>query len=587
MMQAVITHDTGKHNSAASASALCRVAATCVILALAPMRLAAEGIAPERLAHEERKVEEQRIRISTEVMKASERARRKRQEALVEAQKDLAPVGLLIASPPTPAGGQLYTIQAEEVKFGSVLICLARKARFDLVIDPGVGSKLLDEPVTADLRLVALDDALEVLSGMVGLLYRTGQEKDGLMQVLIFSDDLASGEELADSLRRNAVGIYTRLLLRYPEDDLALDAYFRIAEIHFDQEEYALAAQDYKLLLSSDSTWKFAPRALVKLGRCYSMLGDYPSASKALYDFLDHAPEPAAVPEALLALAGAAARADDIPEAFRAYRKLLLEHPSAKESTQALHELGDLLFDQEEYQSAQRQYELLRKRRPKYEGRTIRYRIAMCKMLQKHWGVASADFVKLLSAGKQDAIAGECYHGLAKCLDNSGGKLEALEAYIGAVEKFPCSPGAPKARARVIELYRQLGLLDKAIAYGEGSLKLIPPGSASERVVKYQLAAAFFDAKDYGRAMVFFEDVAQAGGEIHQTDALIHAGDAACELRKFQRAEVLYRGALKAGPDNAQHQRAFLGLGDSYFAQGKYEKAALAYQGMDLSEKKR
>jgi len=565
-------------------SAIARMAA-CAVLILSPIRVAAEDILPAQALEEERaRLETQRAGISAEVMKAEERARRRRQRALNEAKDKPEPLGLLIASSPRAGGAELYTIQAEEVTLGSVLICLARKARFELVINSSVGRELLDEPVTTDLRLVVLDDALDVLSGMAGLRYRTGREEGRPTQVLIFRDDL-TGDDAPDILRRNAVDMYTRLLLKYPSDDLALEAYFRIAEIHFDQKEYALAAQDYKALLNRDIERKFAPRALVKLGLCYSMLGDYPSASKALYGFLDRAPGPAAACKALLALAGAATRAGDTSEAFRAYRRLLLEYPSSQEATPALHGLAELLFDRKEYQSALRQYELLRKRQPGYKARSVCYKIAMCKMMLERWSAASADFAKLLAANDQDAIASECYYAIAKCLDNGGGRLEAVEAYTGAAERFPGSADAPKARARVIELYRELGLLDKAIAYGEGSLKLIPPGSASEHPVKYQLAAALFDAGEFDRAMVLFEELAQAPGEMPQADTLAYAGDAARKLGKFERAEVLYRAALKAAPDKARRQRALLGLGDSYLAQGEYKKAALAYQGIDPSEK--
>ncbi len=561
--------------------------AACMLLACCSAKLLAEEKHSDvALDKEKTTLEAQRNKISAKILKAEEQAKQERLRQLAEEKEILEPPGLMIAVPPAPEGAELYTIQAEKVRFKSVLLCLARRAGFTVAFGANVDNGVLAEPVSTDLRLVALDDALDVLTGIVGLRYRTGREEKGRMQVLIFRDNLSDREEAVHVLRRNAVDIYTRLLLNYPEDDMAVVAYFHAGEIHFDEGEYGLAAQDYKLALDRDTGGKFSSSALLKLGKSYSNLGDYASASKAFYSSLDRAPGPEEACESLLALARAAAEAGEANEALGAYRRLLLEYPTAEAAVPALHELADLLFEQGEYHNALRQYELLRKQHPNYSERLMRYRVGSCKMMQQQWAAASFDFAKVLATGKRDKIAAQCYYGLAKCLDEAGGRLEALEVYMGAVEKFPGDPAAPRARARVVELYRSIGLLDKGMKYGEYSLKLIPPGTPGERIVTYQHAVTLLEAEAFERAMVLFEELAQAASaEVSKVDALSYAADAAQKLSKFERSEVLYRGALQAGPNEQQQQRALLGLGDSYLARGKYENAALAYQGIDPAEK--
>lgn len=562
---------------------------TCVVFILVLMWPAA-GEAPVDTGLEGARetVDRQRSAISAELAKAKEEDRVKRQREIAKAQEELAPAGLLIATPPGPEGGELYTVQAKEVPFRDVVVCLARKGRFNLVIDSTVGNRFLEEPINVDVRLMALDDVLDVLTGMIGLRYRTGREADGSRRVLIFKGGPGDPDEALHLLRRNAVDVYTRLLLKYPGDDLSLAACFNVAEIRFDEGEYALAAQDYKVLLDRDDGWKMAAPALLKLGRCYSKLGNYPAASRALYAFLDRGPGADEAAEALLALARAADKAGNPNEAIRVYRRLLVEYPSAKGAVEALHELADLLFKEKDYTSALRQYELLRKRRPKYKERVIRYQIARCKMLQEQWGAAVAELMKLLGGSRRDTIASQSYYALALCLDKGAGRLEALEAYAGAAERFPADPAAAKARARVVELYRELGLLGKATAYAKDALKMTPPGTPAEWILKYQLAITLFQMDGHNEtAMALFEEVAQAPGDVPRADALIRAGEAATKLGKLDRAEMLYRGALAAEPTKTERQRALLGLGDTYKAKGDYEKAARAYQGKDPLEEKR
>ena len=540
--------------------------------------------ADKPLADEKAALERQRSQIATEIAKADEQAEATRRLDLAEAREQLAPAGLTIVAPPAPEGKELYTIQASDVKLRNALLCLARKAKIGLRVSSEVDNKTLDQPVTADLRLVSLDEAVEIFCGLVDLTCQAGRDEKGGEEVLISRIDNPDPAELQHALRRKAVDTYTKFLLKFPDDTLAVEAHFRIAEIHFDQKEYALAARDYKVLLDSDPGSKYTPDALVKLGRCYSELGDYQMASKVLYDFLDHAPGPAQACQALLAIGRAAAKAGEVKEALRAYRRLLLEFPNSGPAPQARQEMADLLYEQKEYENALQQYAALQKSAPLHEPRTVAHRAALCKMMLEQWPAAAADLAGLLASDKQDAIAADCYFKLAECLDRRGGELDAIEAYVGAITRFPANRAANAARARVVELYRLTGLIERAIAYGEESIKHADAPDA-QRLIKSQLAIALLDAKLYERARTLLEELAQTeGAGLTKPEALVAAADAARKLEQFDRAEVLYRGALMAQPTKPQKRQALRGLGDTYVAHGDYEKAALAYQGLQDEE---
>jgi len=562
----------------------CLAAACSIAMLLGGNAGAGEETGVGLLAEEKARLVEQRREVSEEIAKAEEEARQAMQQEVEGAAEALDPVGLEIDVPPAPRGGELFTVQAEEVALRSVLLSLSRKGRFHLRFDTGINPDVLAEPITADLRHVSVDEALDAIMGMAGVEYSTGTGPDGNLEVLVCRRRPRKRAEAIAVLKKNAVDVYTKVLLDYPDDKTSVEAYFYLGEIHFSEKEFALAAQEYEGLLRRDPAQEHALPALLRLGACYSELGDYAAASRAFYDYLDRAPGSEKASSALLALARAAVKAGQAKDALRAYRRLLLEHPNSKDARDALHELADLLFEQKDYENALAQYELLRRRYPDHAQRAIRYRVAQCHLKLEDWSKAAAGFAELLKAEKQDDIAAGCYYALAACLDKHGTPLEALEAYTGAVERFPAHPEAVGARVRAMELYRSLGLTEKAVAYGQQSLKVTPPGTLAEVRISFGLGLSLMAAGEYDRALTIFEEVAQSPyDEAPKVEALICAGDAARRLGSYDRAELLYRGALGEA-DGANRKRALLGLGDSYLARGFYEKAALAYQGFDPAE---
>ena len=581
------------HNSTRILARLCASAAIVLWLAGHSVFGADTGLMPasnvpgESMADVEREknaLDNQRHQITEELAKAGQQAEEQRQRALEDAEQHLEPAGLSIIAPPAPEGEAVFSIRADQVPFKNVLICLARKARIAVHASMDVSEKILDTPITADLRFASMAETLEVLCGILGLGYRAGRDSKGAFEILVTASSLADAPDKRQWLQNKAVETYTGFILRYPTDPLASEAYYQIGEIHFAQNEFALAAQDFKQLLQPDPKSKLAAPALVKLGRCYSELGDYETASKVLYDFLDRAPEPAQAAEALLAIGRSAAKAGQTEESLRAYGRLLLGFPAIPAAADARFEAAMLLSSERDYEKALGYYALLAKDHPEYKPREVRYQAALCKMKLEQWSAAASDFAALVTTAAKDSISAESYYRLAQCLDGHGGDLAAVEAYVGAVSRFPSNSAAPAARARIVELYRKTGLVDRAISYAEQALKQLEPGEA-ERTVKSQLAAAFLEDGQNERALKLFEEVAQADAAgISRAEALIGAADAARKLPDYDRAEVLYRGALAASPDAAQKRRALRGLGDTCVARGDYARAASAYAGLQAEE---
>jgi len=531
-------------------------------------------------------LDQQRRDIAAELAKADDQAKAELQRELDLSREQLDPPGLSIVAPPAPEGKEIFSIRADSVPLRSVLVCLARKARIALKVATSVGKKDLGEAVTTDIRFAPLADALEVLCGMLDLGYRIGRTANGGLDVLISAPAYRSdAPDRPHLLRQKALSLYSSFVLEHPDDTLAAEAYYQMAEIHFKQGEYAIAAQDYKLMLDRDPKNKYAASALVKMGRCYSELGDYGTTSKVLYSFLDSMPDPAGASEALLAIAQAAVRAGDTEEALRAYGRLLLEFPGSAVSAQAQHEAAGLLFEQREYQKALNQYTDLARSHRDYKPRDVAYRAALCKMNLEQWPEAAAGFGALVNSAPVDSLTAQAYYKLAHCLDARGAALEALEAYVGATRRFSDAPEAPAACARIIELCRQVGLADRALAFGERTIKQMEPGDG-QRLIKSQLALAAADARQLVRARQLFEELSQSDGPgLSKAEALVGAGDASRKLGENDRAEVLYRAALEAGPAASVRRRALRGLADTLVARGEYSKAASAYQGVkDLEE---
>ncbi|HUS59501.1 MAG TPA: tetratricopeptide repeat protein [Planctomycetota bacterium] len=556
-----------------------------VVLMHAPAQAAepADPADPAKLIEQEKAaLERERQELVRQLTLAEKAEEDARLQATSEIQEVLAPAGLTITSPPGPLANQLYTIRAEQVKFRDILLCLARNARVNLRIADGIHSSTLNDTLNVDLRLVSLDDAIEILCGSVGLAVVSGIDAQDRREILVAQYE-SLGEDVKLTLEQKAIEVWTRFLLKFPDDARAVEAYYQIAEVHFNQKEYALASQDYRLVLEHDRAKKFMQQARLRLGRCYSELGDYKAAAKVLYEFLDAAPSPAQACEALFALARAAVKANEPNEAVRAYSRLLLEFSTSESAPLARHELAAVIYAQKEYESALRHLEILKQSAPAYEPQKISFKAGMCKMNLEQWDAAAADFVAVLKKGKQDSLSADSYYHLATCLDKRGGGLDALEAYVGAAARFAQHPAAAAARARATELYVKSGLVERAVSYGDEAVR--NTAGAAVRLVKAQLARALLSAKQYDRARVLFEELAQEPGDgISKGEAMLCAGEAAGKLEQHERAEVLFRGAMQSQPDKDQRRRAMRGLGDCFLARGEYQRAALAYQGIDPSE---
>jgi len=552
---------------------------------LAPVETAApDGDTSSAIERQKAKLDRERQELARQFELDDAATADEERRAVADAQAVLAPVGLAITSPPGPSANELFDIRAEQVSFRNVALCLAQRAGVGIRLADGIHSSILNEPVSADLRLASVTDALEILSGEVGLTVDSGVDAKGKNEFVVTQREVM-GADLKTSLEQKAVDVWTRLLLKYPDDARAFEAYFKIAEIHFNQKEYALASQDYRLAIEKDTAGKLSPKARLKLGQCYSELGDYKAAAKVLYEFLDAAPAPADACLALLSLARAAAKAGEPNEAIRAYSRLLLEFGTSESAPLARLELADVAMRQQEYESALRHYQTLKQASPAHESRLVAFKTGLCRMKLEQWSPAAAEFASVLKSGKQDKLSADSYYRLAECLDNRGtGELEVLEAYVGAAARFPDHPSAPAARGRAIALYRKAGLLDRAIAYGEQIMKIAP--DAANRPAKLELAQALMDSQKFDRARTLFEELAQSEGDgVSKCEAMLCAGEAAAKLEQYDRAEVLLHSALQLQPKTAERTRALRVLGDCYLARGQYQRAALAYQGVDTENK--
>lgn len=218
---------------------------------------------------------------------------------------------------------------------------------------------------------------------------------------------------------------FQRIMLSYPNDEIAPQAYFYNAECHFFLNNMDQAASAYKSFYINYPNDKMVPQAMFQVGVSFFNKKDYQKAGEAFDDFLKHFPQNPLAKDAALNVALCHKKAFKLEEAIQAYLNYLNLFPGdAKESFIRL-QIGNLYTTQGNYAKAIQELERVPSGTP--ERLEAHYRIGEAYQNLHRGEQAQRAFERLLSMGPQDSefrIAGLLE--LAKILESKGATGQTL-----------------------------------------------------------------------------------------------------------------------------------------------------------------
>jgi len=372
-----------------------------------------------------------------------------------------------------------------------------------------------------------------------------------------------------------AAELLGKLLAANPPADLEAPAMYLLAFMEFDAKRYGESARRFAQLIQKHPRHDLADEAMFQRGRALQEAGDAAGALAAMQQYVAAYPagrQAAAArqviaasftklgksQEAAKALASLAADKKTVSDAvlydlawalretkdsagsIAAYRRLLAEYPDSRLAPAARVELADWLYEDRQYEPASKLLEqaIADKRTDTKAATAARYRLGQCYEKLGQADKAAAVFMALAGQGADAAVAAASLYQAGVAYAGLGRTDEAEAALAQMLAKYPKDERASAAMLKLGEVQAQGGKHNEA------------------RQTYTQFLAAYPQSE--------FVYLAQFG-----------IGWSAENQRKYDEARTWYKKVIDghSGPVAA---RAQFQIGETYFAEGQYEKAAAA-----------
>ena len=341
-----------------------------------------------------------------------------------------------------------------------------------------------------------------------------------------------------------AAARFAEVVKRYPRHARAADAAYRQGAALAEAGKHAEAQQAFEAYLKAYPADRGARAARREIARCLAAQGKNAEAAKALGGLA--AEKNAASDEVLYELAWAQRQSKDTAAAVATYQRLLKDYPAGKLATAARAELADLLCQTDKYEDAAALLKavLADKSADANTAASSHYRLGWCYEKLGRTADAASTFAAYAAAhGDGEFAPSALYYAGADCAKL--GRLEEAEKHFAALlAKFPAHDLAAVAMLKQGEVQSQLQEYGKAIATYAAFLKK-HPNDKFAFLAQFGTGWALENTKKYADARAWYEKVT----------------------------------ASQKGPTAA---RAQFQIGETYFAEGKYDKAAAELLKVDI-----
>lgn len=287
---------------------------------------------------------------------------------------------------------------------------------------------------------------------------------------------------------------------------------------------------------------------------------------------------------AVLALLGGAG-VGPLPAQEGAPRAQPLEGATKKED---LLTYADLLYSQEQYPLAARQYQVFLKQHPQSPNVQIAwFRLGECYLKVGQSEDAEKTFDYVAKAFRTGPFAGSAAYRLAVMRFNAKKFDEALAYFKIASENITDAKVKVEATYHLAVCLKTKGQNQEALTAFQDVVKAPVPENPFKERAKLEIARLTFDAGDTAKAFSVFEDLANSteNAEI-KLEALARAGLLAADLGETKKSENYLARVQKIQGDSPWKSLAKTGLIFNHFAKEEYDKVIGIYtQGsLDLPE---
>lgn len=481
------------------------------------------------------------------------------------------------------SGTVRYDVMCNGASIEELLVRFAANAGLDIhwVLEPTeIGTR--KRAVSLHLSAATAQEFITAASGCVGLQARLSE--NGVVDIFN-PDEYSYVSEQISLLSSEAVLLWQRFLLRFPEDTHLANAHFALGFLQARQGQYAEPIAEYKLVANRFSNSPLAPLALLNSSKLKTELLDYPGACQDLKQLVEQYPDTEIAGKAYLCLADATAKAGLKSEAARLYNKVYNLNFSAESQIEAALGAGRCYHEIKDCESATkwlRRYVTLGRDSRNKDLYSAYFLLGKTYLTLGEPESACDAFRHAMRGGLSRLTRGEYIETISALVEGYMQQGDFVQA-LDTLEDIHSVLLLPQESVAVLllksKVFRAIGLVDKAIAILDDRSKLISDPELKAKVV-LELTDCYFNKEDFALARKRLSEVfiAIEPGALVDEIALKLA-DACLKLGQNSQAASICLQLLDLEPPEQIKQKALSLLARVYDQQKDYDSAALALLG--------
>jgi TolA-binding protein len=360
---------------------------------------------------------------------------------------------------------------------------------------------------------------------------------------------LAQAHRHANDLGKAKAAI-ERFLAEYPNSRLADRAHYRLGECAMLGGQFDLAATEFGRVLSGWPSSPLAPHAMHELG-CAELNRKNPAAAETVLGTLvERFPQHVLIPRARYARAMARHQLSRFGPAVDDLQAAIAKLES-KDRSDARFLLGLCQMEMKQFAAAAATFSSLLKDDPAYSGADkARYQWAWAMKLQGQQAEAVKQFEQLATAHPTSPLVGEAWYNIGEFAYANQDYAAAAKSYYAALEKEDGTPLGEKAGHKLGWCYyhqQNYPNAQKTFAYQRQRYPNGPLAADGQ----FMEAECLFKQGSYGDALKAYEALPALDNKEFQALALLHAGQAAAQLKQWEKGLKHLARGVDQFPDSA------------------------------------
>jgi len=369
-----------------------------------------------------------------------------------------------------------------------------------------------------------------------------------------------------------------RVIAQFPSSRVLDRAHFRLGTYLALAGQAGAAAAEYQKLLTQWPESPLAPHALHELGCARLSEKDAAGAEAALSTLLEKHAQHALASRARYARAMARQQQGKHAEAVADLEAVLGPGPAAPDKSDARFLLGLCQVELKQHAKAAATLRALLDEDPKYAAaEKVLYQLGWALKLSGREEEASQAFARLVREHSSSPLVPEAQFNVGEFHFQSKSYATAAKAYYAALEKTEGTPLGEKVAYKLAWCYYHQGSFADARETFAYQLQKYPDGPLAADAAFMQAECLFRQGK-FREALAGYEKLKKPPSKESHATALLHAGQAAGQLKQWRQSADWLERLAREVPDAASLPEALYELGWARQNLGQPAEAIAAYE---------